>query len=210
VHRPPSAGTLRLLKALLFVVAIFPAAQLTIAAFGIAGQSLGANPVEKLLHDAGDWGLRFLLITLTITPLRRLTGLNWLIRFRRMLGLFAFFYVCCHFLVYAVLDQRLDANAIIEDIVERPYITLGIVALVMLVPLAVTSTNAMIKRLGRRWQQLHRLIYPIAILGVWHFWWQVKEDILEPLIYAVILAILLGYRVWLRHQAHQRHRVTPG
>ena len=202
MRRTPSTGTLWLLKSLLFIVATLPAVQLTLAAFEIAGQSLGANPIEDLLHNAGDWGLRFLLITLAITPLRRLTGLNWLIRFRRMLGLFAFFYVSCHFLIYALIDQRLNASAIIEDIIERPYITLGILALTMLVPLALTSTNAMIKRLGRRWQQLHRLVYPIAILGVWHFWWQVKEDILEPLIYAAILAILLGYRLWLRYKRH--------
>lgn len=200
MRRAPSSGTLRLLKSLLFVIALLPAAQLVLATLEMAGQSLGANPIEELLHSAGDWGLRFLLITLTITPLRRITGLNWLIRFRRMLGLFAFFYVCSHFLIYALIDQRLDLPAIVEDIVERPYITLGILALLMLIPLALTSTNAMIRRLGRRWQPLHRLIYPIAILGVWHFWWQVKEDILEPLIYAVILFMLLGFRVWFRWQ----------
>ena len=204
MRRAPSVRNLRLLKSLLFVIALWPAVQLTLATLQIAGFSLGANPVEELLHHAGNWGLRFLLITLAITPLRRLTGLNWLIRFRRMLGLFAFFYVCAHFLIFALLDQRLEMAAIIEDIIERPYITLGITALLMLIPLALTSTNAMVRRLGRRWQQLHRLIYPIAILGVWHFWWQVKEDILEPLIYAVILAILLGYRIWFHRGSKKR------
>lgn len=194
----PSAATLRSIKIVLFLVALIPAVSLVLATFSIGGLSLGANPVEKLLHSAGEWGLRFLLITLAVTPLRRLTGMNWLVRYRRMLGLFAFFYISSHFLIYAILDQRLDMRAIIEDIVERPYITLGIIALLMLIPLAITSTNAMIRRLGRRWQQLHRLVYPAAILGVWHFWWQVKEDIREPLIYAVILAVLLGYRVWRR------------
>lgn len=203
MRRAPSAGTLRLLKLVLFVVALLPAIQMIMAAFEFGGQSLGANPIEELLHNAGEWGLRFLLITLAVTPLRRLTGMNWLVRFRRMLGLFAFFYVCCHFLIYALLDQRLDLAAIIEDIIERPYITLGILALLMLIPLAVTSTNAMMRRLGRRWQTLHRLVYPIAILGVWHFWWQVKEDILEPLIYAVILAVLLGIRIYYRYRKRQ-------
>ncbi|NNF60000.1 MAG: sulfoxide reductase heme-binding subunit YedZ, partial [Gammaproteobacteria bacterium] len=178
----PSRGTLRLLKIVLFIAALFPAFSLVLATFEVAGLSLGANPVEELLHEAGEWGLRFLLITLSITPLRRITGMNWLIRFRRMLGLFAFFYVSAHFLIYAILDQGLAPGPIIEDIVERPYITLGIAALLMLIPLAVTSTNAMMRRLGRRWQQLHYLVYPAAILGVWHFWWQVKEDIREPVI----------------------------
>lgn len=199
----PSPGKLRLLKILLFITALLPAVQLFMAALEVGGQSLGANPIEELLHGAGGWGLRFVLITLAITPLRRLTGLNWLIRFRRMLGLFAFFYVACHFSIYALLDQRLDMAAIIEDIIERPYITLGILALLMLIPLAVTSTHAMMRRLGKRWQTLHRLVYAIAILGVWHFWWQVKEDILEPLIYAAILAVLLGYRVWFRIKKRQ-------
>ena len=115
-----------------------------------------------------------------------------------MLGLFAFFYVLLHFLTYAGLDQRFDLPAIIEDIVKRPYITIGMTALLLLLPLAITSTNAMMRRLGRRWQKLHRLVYPIAILGVWHFYWQVKQDILEPLIYGLILALLLGYRLFRR------------
>ena len=199
----PSPGTLRLLKALLFLIALLPASALILATFGVAGFSLGANPIEELLHNAGKWGLRFLLLTLAITPLRRVTGLNWLIRFRRMLGLFAFFYVSTHFLIYALLDQRLEMGAIVEDIIERPYITLGITALIMLIPLALTSTNAMMRRLGRRWQPLHRLIYPAALLGVWHFWWQVKEDIREPLVYAIILAILLGFRIWWRRNRGQ-------
>ncbi|MDH3589476.1 MAG: sulfoxide reductase heme-binding subunit YedZ [Gammaproteobacteria bacterium] len=200
---------MRLLKTLVFVVALLPAAKLVLASFAIAGLSLGANPVEELLHEAGEWGLRFLLITLAVTPLRRLTGMNWLIRFRRMLGLFAYFYLVAHFLIYALLDQRLALGPIIEDIIERPYITLGITALTLLTPLALTSTNAMMRRLGSRWQRLHRLIYPAAILGVWHFWWQVKEDIREPLIYAAILAALLGIRVWHRQKGQNRRVATP-
>jgi sulfoxide reductase heme-binding subunit YedZ len=160
--------------------------------------SLGANPIEELIHRFGKWGLNFLLITLSITPLRRLTGLPWLMRFRRMFGLFAFFYVLMHFLTYAGLDQRFDIQVIVEDVIERPYITIGMSAFLFLIPLAITSTNSMMRRLGRRWQDLHRLVYVIAILGVWHFYWQVKQDILEPLIYALILALLLCYRLLLR------------
>ncbi|MCH8228447.1 MAG: sulfoxide reductase heme-binding subunit YedZ, partial [Proteobacteria bacterium] len=136
--------------------------------------------------------------------LRKLTGLNWLIRFRRMLGLFTFFYILMHFLTYAGLDQRFDIPVIVEDIVERPYITLGMSALLLLLPLALTSTNGMMRRLGRRWKKLHRLVYVIAGLGVWHFYWQVKEDILEPSIYICILTVLMGYRIlarWRRQRA---------
>ncbi len=200
----PSPRVLLLLKLVLFSLALLPAVLLTLRTFEVAGLSLGPNGVEELLHEAGIWGLRLLLITLAITPLRRFTGINWLVRFRHMLGLFAFFYICSHFLIYALLDQHLDLGAIVEDIAERPYITLGVTGLVLLIPLAVTSTNAMMRRLGRRWQQLHRLVYPIAILGVWHFWWQVKEDIREPLVYAAILAALLGIRIWFWQRKRQR------
>jgi sulfoxide reductase heme-binding subunit YedZ len=188
-------GSIRILKVLLFLACLIPLGKLTLEIFGVAGMSLGANPIEELIHRLGIWGLNFLLITLTVTPLRRLTGKNWLLRFRRMLGLFAFFYVLLHFLTYSGLDQRFDLSAIIEDIAERPYITVGFTALLLLVPLAATSTQAMMRRLGRRWQKLHRLVYLIAILGVVHFYWQVKLDTLEALIYAAILAILLAYRL---------------
>jgi sulfoxide reductase heme-binding subunit YedZ len=194
--------SIRILKVLLFLFCLVPLAILVLETLGVAGMSLGANPIEELMHRLGKWGLRFLLITLAVTPLRRLTGKNWLLRFRRMLGLFAFFYILVHFLTYAGLDQRFDFPAIIEDVAERPYITIGFTALLLLIPLAVTSTNGMMKRLGRRWQKLHRLVYPIAILGVWHFYWQVKLDTLEPLIYAAILAVLLGYR--LKGRKHDR------
>ena len=197
---------LRLLKTLLFIACLLPATLLALATFEVAGFRLGANPVEEIIHRLGLWGLRFLLITLAVTPARRLTGIGPLLRFRRMLGLFSFAYVLMHFLSYALIDQRLDLAAIGEDIIERPYITLGITALVLLVPLAVTSTNMMMRRLGRRWQLLHRLIYPVAILGVWHFYWQVKKDIVEPLAYAAILLVLLGYRLWVRRQ---RRRSSP-
>jgi len=190
--------SIRLLKVLLFLACLIPLGKLAFETFGLAGSGLGANPIEELLHRLGKWGLNFLLITLAVTPLRRLTGKYWLLHFRRMLGLFAFFYLLVHFLVYAGLDQRFDLQLILEDIVERPYITVGFTALMLLLPLAATSTNGMMKRLGRRWQKLHRLVYVIAILGVWHFYWQVKQDILEPLIYIGILAVLLCYRLLTR------------
>ncbi|MFZ1640309.1 MAG: protein-methionine-sulfoxide reductase heme-binding subunit MsrQ [Candidatus Contendobacter sp.] len=157
---------------------------------------LGVNPVETLSHRTGDWSLRFLLLTLAVTPVRRLTGWNSLQKFRRMLGLFSFFYVCLHFGVYLVFDQFFDWRAIVEDIAKRPYITVGFTGWLLLIPLAVTSTNGMIKRLGRNWRRLHRLIYLIGVLGVLHYLWLVKADITEPLIYAGVLAALLGYRLW--------------
>ena len=190
-----NAGRLRVIKALTFGLCLLPFVIVVAATFNLAGLSLGANPVEEIIQSMGLWGLRLLLVTLAITPLRRLTGMNWLVRLRRMLGLFSFFYILMHFVSYALIDQRLNWTAIIEDIVERPYITLGITALTLMLPLALTSTNKMMKRLGGRWQQLHRLVYLIAILGVCHFYWQVKKDILEPLIYVAILALLLGFRI---------------
>jgi sulfoxide reductase heme-binding subunit YedZ len=200
--------TIRVLKVLLFLLCLLPLSKLGLELFGLAGLSLGVNPIEELIHRLGKWGLNFLLITLAITPLRKWTGLNVLIRFRRMLGLFAFFYILLHFLTYAGLDQRFDFPLIVEDIVERPYITIGMSALLLLLPLAATSTNGMMRRLGRRWQQLHRLIYVIAGLGVWHFYWQVKKDILEPSIYIFILAVLLGYRILARWRAKRAIRTA--
>ena len=172
-------------------------------AFGVTG-SLGANPIEEILDRFGNWGLRFVMITLAVTPLRQLTGWNGLARFRRMLGLFTFFYVLLHFLTWLVLDQGLLLSAIAEDILKRPFITIGFLALVLLFALAATSTNGMRRRLGRRWQTLHNAVYLIAILGVWHFWWQVKLDTAEPLIYAVILSVLLGWRLWKRRTVRRR------
>ena len=186
----------RIYKPLLFVACLLPAARLLAGALGIAGLSLGTDPVHEILHTCGKWTLNLLLITLCVTPLRELTGLSPLLRLRRTLGLFAFAYACLHFLSYLLLDQGFDWGAILEDIVKRPYITIGFTALLLLVPLAVTSTNRMMRRLGRRWQKLHRLVYVIAVLGVWHFYWQVKADVREPLLYAGILTVLLGYRWW--------------
>lgn len=186
----------RIYKPLLFIACLMPLASLVAGAFGSERFSLGANPIEFLLHSLGLWGLRFLVATLAITPLRDITGKVWLLSFRRMLGLFAFFYVLLHFLTWFVLDQDLYMAGILADIAERPFITLGFLAFLLLIPLAVTSTNGMMRRLGRRWKKLHRLVYPIAILGVWHFWWLVKADVREPLLYAVLVALLLGWRIW--------------
>ena len=194
-------------KPVVFLLALLPALLVVTDALEITGR-LSANPVEDILDRFGNWGLRFIMITLAVTPLRRVTGWSWLTRFRRMLGLFTFFYIVMHFLTWFVLDQGMLLSAIVEDIIERPFITIGILALLLLVPLAVTSTNGMMRRLGRRWQSLHRLIYPIAILGVWHFWWQVKQDIREPLIYASVLGALLGFRIW--HRWRKAPASPPG
>lgn len=206
VLQPGSKAFLGLSKALLWPLCLAPLLFMLLGVFQVSGYGLGANPIEELLHRCGEWGLKFLLITLAITPLRRITGWSWLVRYRRLLGLFAFFYVMLHFVVYIWLDRQLDLGSIVEDIVKRPYITIGMVAIVMLIPLAVTSTRGMMRRLGRRWQKLHRLVYVIAILGVWHFWWQVKADFLEPSIYAGILALLLGVRLWYRKRPAKQLR----
>ncbi|PLX55276.1 MAG: sulfoxide reductase heme-binding subunit YedZ, partial [Chromatiales bacterium] len=160
-------------------------------------------------HGLGKWGLNLLLITLCVTPLTWIVRAPWPLRFRRMLGLFAFSYVMLHFLVYAILDQGLAWNFIVEDIVERPYITVGIGALLLLLPLALTSTRRAMRRLGRRWAKIHQLIYPIAILGVWHYWWQVKQDWREPLVYASIVALLLGARL-VRHNLRKVRSAVAG
>jgi sulfoxide reductase heme-binding subunit YedZ len=184
------------LKAALFALCLVPLARLVV--FAVTGQ-LGANPIEFVIRSLGTWALTWLLVTLSVTPLRRLTGWNGLIRMRRMLGLFAFFYACLHFLAYVGLDQFFDLRAILADIVKRPYITIGVTCLLLLVPLAVTSTNAMQRRLGgRRWQRLHRLVYAIAVGGVVHYYWLVKKDVTQPVIYAVLLGLLLGMRLWRR------------
>jgi sulfoxide reductase heme-binding subunit YedZ len=195
-------------KILVWLACLAPLAWITLRAFGVGGSNLGANPVEEVLHTMGKTALNILLITLAVTPLRQLTGFNVLIRFRRLLGLFSFFYLLLHFLTYALLDLRLDWSRIGSDIAERPYITIGMLALVAMIPLAVTSTRAMQRRLGRKWLKLHRLIYPIAILGVVHFQWQTKGDLEpEPWVYAAILTVLLAWRVVRRMR--QRRAMTP-
>jgi len=184
-------------KIILFLACLGPLAWLAWNAFT---SSLGANPIEVITHTTGTWTLVFLLVTLTITPLRKLSGLLELIRFRRMLGLFAFFYAVLHFLTYVWLDKFFDIHDMGKDIAKRPFITVGFAAFVLLIPLAVTSTQGMIRRLGgKRWQWLHRLIYASAAAGVVHYLWLVKKDVRVPLIYGCILAVLLLYRVgsWL-------------
>jgi sulfoxide reductase heme-binding subunit YedZ len=181
-------------KPLVFIASLLPLAWLLCGAFGWLGASLGADPVKKLEHECGKTALNFLLLTLAVSPVRALAGLPQLLRLRRMLGLFAFFYAALHFSIYLVLDLELNWRLLGADIAKRPYITIGFTALLLMLPLALTSTNGMMRRLGRRWQTLHRLVYLIAVLGVWHFYWQVKRDVREPLIYAGMLALLLGYR----------------
>jgi methionine sulfoxide reductase heme-binding subunit len=202
-----------LYKPAVFAASLVPALLLLCGALSWFGRDLGADPVAKLLHTCGKTGLNFLLLTLLVTPVRRFTGWSNLIRLRRMLGLFAFFYLVAHFTVYLVLDRQLDYHGVLQDIVKRPYITIGFAALLLLVPLAITSTNRMMRRLGRRWQKLHSLIYLIVILGVWHYWWQVKKDIRQPLLYAAMVTVLLGYRVLIRmlnraRAARNAHAVT--
>lgn len=188
-------------KAVLFLVCLIPLARLAWLGYS---DGLGANPIEFITRSTGTWTLVLLLATLSITPLRRLTGYNALIRLRRMLGLFAFFYACLHFTTYIWLDQFFDWASILKDIKKRPFITVGFACFVLLLPLAATSTNAMMRRLGRRWQQLHRLVYLIGIGGVVHYWWLVKKDITQPALYALVLALLLGYRLTIWAQARKR------
>lgn len=195
---PPIA----LLKALVFAAGLGP---LAYYGWGAWQDALGANPIEAVTRGFGTWTLNFLLITLAVTPLRRLSGWNWLIRLRRMLGLFAFFYASLHLTTYLWLDQFFDWAAIGKDILKRPFITAGMAAFLLLVPLAATSNQAMIRRLGgRRWQSLHRTVYAIAIIAVLHYWWLVKADTSQPALYAVILALLLGLRAWWRNQERQQ------
>lgn len=205
----PSAVVIRrVIKPALFVVCALPLLSLVWAAFGIGGATLGANAVETIQDTLGQWGLRFLVITLAVTPLRDWFGMPWLVQLRRMLGLYAFFYVLMHFLTWLLLDQGLYWSGILEDIAKRPFITIGFTALLLLVPLAVTSTNKMMRRLGKRWKTLHRLVYVISLLGVWHYYWQVKADTTEPLIYLAIVLVLLGWRAWKARPRPQMNRQT--
>jgi len=186
------------LKAALFLISLIPLSRL--AWYGYSDQ-LGANPIEFITRSLGTWTLVFLMITLSITPLRNLSSWSWLIKLRRMAGLFAFFYALLHFITYIWLDQFFDLSSIYKDVIKRPFITIGFAAFVLLIPLALTSTNAMIKRLGgKRWQTLHKLVYFIAFFAVLHYWWLVKKDITQPVIYAAILAVLLGYRIWMKRK----------
>ena len=213
--RNPSPRSIALIKAMLFLVCLLPLALLLLpfyaaltgdSVLGYSGDELGANPIEFIIRDLGTWALNFLLITLCVTPLRKLTGLNWLLRMRRMLGLFAFFYALLHFNIYLGLDQSYDWGEIATDILKRPFITVGMLTFALMIPLAVTSNAAMIKALGgKAWQKLHRLIYPLTMLAVLHYWWLIKLDTTQPAIYAALLTGLLGIRIYWWWSARPRH-----
>ena len=200
--KQPSGRQIGAIKAALFVLCLLPLMRL---AWGVWQDALGANPIEFIQRSLGTWTLNFLLITLTVSPLRKAIGWHWLLRLRRMLGLFAFCYALLHLFSYLWLDQFFDWQAIAKDIVKRPFITVGMAAFILLVPLAATSSDAMIRRLGgRRWQHLHRSIYTIAIFVVLHYWWLVKLDVTLPAIYAALLFLLLLVRAFWREQERQR------
>ena len=196
-HGAPSR--LRLDKPIAFALCALPLAWLAVRAFELAGLTLGPNPVEALIHGLGSWGLRLLLVTLCVRPLAVLLRQPRLMRLRRLTGLFAFTYLVLHFLAWLGIDQSFDARNVVTDIAKRPYVTVGFAALLLLVPLAVTSTDGWMRRLGRRWQALHRLIYPAAMLGCLHFLWLVKADWREPALYIAIFATLMAWR-WRRYR----------
>ncbi len=203
---PAGPRWVRIAKPLVFAAGLFPLARLV--ALGFTG-GLGANPVEFVTRSTGLWTLVILCVTLAVTPLRRLTGLGALLRLRRMIGLFAFFYAALHFLTYFWLDKWFDVPAILHDVVKRPFITVGFAAFVLLIPLALSSPRAAVRRLGRHWQRLHRLIYVIAVLAILHFWWMRagKHDLALPKLYGAIVLALLGWRVASMLRAARRVRV---
>ena len=195
---------IKVLKVAVFLLCLVP---FVLLVSGFLTAKLGANPVEALTHTTGDWILRFLVITLSMTPLRRLTGWKAATRFRRMFGLFAFFYGCLHFTIYCISISNLDFAEIGTDIAKRPYVTVGFTGFVLMIPLAITSTKKWIVRLGgRRWQMLHRLVYVSAIAGVLHYLWLVKLDIRFPARYGIAVAVLLLFRAWTA--VHARHPIT--
>lgn len=194
------------IKTLLFLLALFPLARLFW--LGFSG-NLSANPVEFIERSTGTWALVCLLAALALTPIRLIWGINWQVQLRRMAGLFMFFYACLHFTTYVWLDHWFDWNEISQHIIKHPYVLVGFSAFVISIPLALTSNNAMMRRLGSRWKQLHCMVYAIAVLGVLHFWWLVKKDLREPLVYAVILAVLLSVRLYYRYRKHQSINARP-
>lgn len=189
---PPNRKQLGLIKAGLFLLALIPLARLLWLGMH---DDLGANPIEFIERSTGTWALVILLVTLSFTPLRLLTGTAWPVQLRRMAGLFMFFYACLHITTYVWLDHWFDWQEIAKDIIKHPYVLVGFAAFMLSVPLALTSSNAMIKRLRQRWKTLHRLVYLVAIFAVLHFWWLVKKDITEPMLYALVLAALLAIRL---------------
>jgi methionine sulfoxide reductase heme-binding subunit len=214
----PSQRSIASIKVALFFLCLFPVARLMLAFYaglsgtsllGFTDEALGANPIEFIIRDLGTWALNFLLITLCVTPLRKVTGMNWLLRLRRMLGLFAFFYALLHFNIYLGLDQSYDWAEIATDILKRPFITVGMLTFALMIPLALTSNAAAIRALGgKAWQKLHRLIYVLTMCAVLHYWWLVKLDKTQPAIYAVLLTLLLGIRLWWNWQ-EKRRNVKP-
>jgi len=198
-----------LLKVLVWILCLGPLLTLLAKGFHLVSQDLGADPISVITLTTGHWTLILLLVTLSVTPARRITGWNWLIRFRRLIGLFAFFYGCLHLLTYIWFDKFFDFPEMIRDIGKRPFITMGFLAWTLMLPLALTSTTASIRRLGKRWQTLHRLIYFSATAGVIHFWWLVKKDISRPERYALVLTLLILFRIllWLMPRL-RRPRVT--
>lgn len=206
----PSSKQLTIIKSLLFALALLPFGRLFLFAFT---DQLGANPIEFITRNTGDWTLYFLCITLAVTPLRRLSKWNWLIKLRRMIGLFAFFYVTLHFTTFLWFDHFFDVSEMLKDVIKRPFITVGFAAFVLLIPLAITSTNGMVKRLGgKRWQWLHRLIYVVASLGILHYWWMKagKHDFEQPIIFGVIVAALLLMRVFWAWQKRSKANALAG
>jgi methionine sulfoxide reductase heme-binding subunit len=202
----PTPKQVTLIKSIVFLLALAPIARIAL----LAGDK--ANPIEFITRGTGDWTLYFLCFTLAVTPLRRLTGQNWLLKLRRMLGLFAFFYVAMHFTTFLWFDHFFDLGEMWKDVLKRPFITVGFAAFVLLIPLAATSTNAMVRRLGgKRWQALHKLIYVIAPLGILHFWWMKagKHDFAQPILFGSIVALLLGMRLfWRRARVQAASRVS--
>ncbi len=210
----PTANQFKTIKASLFLLALLPFLRLLVSAFT---DQLGANPVEFITRNTGDWTLYFLCITLAVTPLRRLTHWIWLVKLRRMQGLFVFFYAALHFTTFLWFDHAFDVSEMWKDVLKRPFITVGFIAFVLLIPLAATSTNAIIRKLGgKNWQMLHRLVYLISLLGILHFWWMKagKHDLEQPLIFGVIVATMLLIRVYWQLQAPVNKRTasvaTPG
>ena len=190
----PDSKQFKIIKAVLFIMACVPFCRLIIFAYL---DQLGANPLEAITRNTGDWALYMLCITLSITPLRRLSGWNWLLAMRRMLGLFTFFYASLHFLAFYWFDHFFDVQAMLIDVLKRPFIAMGFATFLLLLPLAVTSTNSMMRRLGKRWKTLHQLIYLIIIMGLLHFWWMRagKQNFAQPLLITVIAVVLLGSRL---------------
>lgn len=207
--RPRAPSRLRFDKPVAFCLCALPLAWLVARAFNVAGFTLGPNPVEALIHGLGSWGLRLLLVTLCVRPLAVLLRQPRLMRLRRLLGLFAFTYVALHFLAWLGIDQSFNARNVLVDIAKRPYVTVGFTALLLLLPLAFTSTDGWMRRLGRRWHTLHRLVYPAALLGCLHFLWLVKADWREPALYIAIFTVLMAWR-WRRDRRPTGRVATAG